>query len=62
MDKSMHGGKREGAGRPPCANPRKSRPLKANDEEWKIIKDFAALEGISVNEYIVKAALKQVES
>ncbi len=38
------GGKREGAGRPLVGGvPRKPRPIRATDDEWKVIKAFAEI-------------------
>ena len=38
------GGKRKGAGRPLVGDvPRKPRPIRATDEEWEVIKAFAAI-------------------
>ena len=59
MDKTLHGGKREGAGRPPSVSPRKSRPLKASDQEWELIKGYAQEAGLSVNEYLVRRGLNK---
>ena len=45
-NKSSRGGRREGAGRPKGTTKdvvRKSRTLRAFDEEWEMIKQFAAI-------------------
>jgi len=40
----MRGGKREGAGRPLTAGEaRKQRQMRATDDEWRIIQQFAKL-------------------
>ena len=44
----MHGGKREGAGRPKGSvkenpNPRAHRQLRAHDDEWEVLKEFMQL-------------------
>lgn len=59
---SHRGGKREGAGRPPSATPRKQRPLKASDTEWQQIKNIANVQKLSVNEYIIRSALAPVKA
>lgn len=59
MDKAMHGGKREGAGRKPSDYPRKQRPLAASDKEWEQIKTLAKGKGLSTNEYIIRRALNK---
>ena len=41
--KGTRGGRREGAGRPPVAEPRKQRQLRATEEEWEIIKEFTKI-------------------
>ncbi len=44
MTDNNWGGKRKGAGRPLTAGvPRKQRQLRASDEEWEILKQFAAI-------------------
>ena len=57
MNKSTHGGKRKGAGRPPSVSPRKQRSLKASDQEWEKIVYFADQQNMSTNEYIIQSAL-----
>lgn len=45
-EKSTRGGRREGAGRPKGTTKdvvRKSRTLRAFDEEWEMIKEFASI-------------------
>jgi hypothetical protein len=59
MDKAMHGGKREGAGRKPSDYPRRQRPLAASDKEWEQIKALAKNNGLSTNEYIIRQALNK---
>lgn len=42
MTTSKRGGVRPGAGRPKLKNPRRSRSIRATDEEWKKILGFAS--------------------
>lgn len=44
------GGKRKGAGRPLIGGvPRKPRPIRATDDEWELIKEFAKIARLDIN-------------
>jgi hypothetical protein len=50
------GGRRTGAGRPKVERKRKGRLICLHDEEWELIKEKAALQGMSPREYLFRLA------
>ena len=55
----MKGGKREGAGRKPLAEERRtSRSIKFSSAEWEQVQERAKQEGISASEYVRRATLE----
>lgn len=56
-ENKRHGGKREGAGRPPAEDKRISRSIKFSDVEWEIVKQKADAAGKTISDYIRMKAL-----
>lgn len=53
------GGYRPGSGRKQLDKPRVRKLILAHEEEWDIIKASADKAGLSVNEYMIRRALRR---